>query len=170
MVRLLHQWIAAPVESTLLQVPRALVVSVLALAVDAGLYALLIEQFGVPAVAANVFSYLAGGIVQYVLCSWWVFPAAPGNHATGFVAFSMLSLVGLGLSCAVIYAMHDLAHLNEMLAKFASVGLAFIWNFLSRKYLLFKPATVPTEIAAAEIAAAEVVATSNCKGGLALRN
>jgi putative flippase GtrA len=138
-VRRLQSWVAAPVESTLLQVPRALVVSVLALVIDASLYALLIEEVGVPPVLANVFSYLAGGVVQYILCTLWVFPASPGNHALGFVAFSVLSLVGLGLSCAVIYVVHDLGHLNEMLAKLASVGLAFTWNFLSRKFLLFKP-------------------------------
>jgi len=151
-VRVVHKWLTAPVESTLLQVPRALVVSVLALVIDAGLYALLIEQLGAPAVAANVFSYLAGGVVQYVLCTLWVFPASPGNHAVGFVTFSLLSLVGLGLSCAVIYLMHDIGHLNEMLAKLASVGLAFTWNFLSRKALLFKGA--PT-------AAAGVAVTPN---------
>jgi putative flippase GtrA len=158
----LQKWVVAPVESTLLQVPRALVVSVLALAIDAGLYALLIQQFGVPAVVANVFSYLVGGVVQYVLCSLWVFPASPGNHATGFIAFSMLSLVGLGLSCAVIYAVHDLAHVNEMIAKFASVGLAFTWNFLSRKFLLFRtvrPVPVhaqrPMEAVAVELCAAK---------------
>ncbi len=140
MVRLVHRWIAAPVDSTLLQVPRALVVSVVALVVDAGLYALLVEQAGVPAVLANVFSYLAGGMVQYVLCTLWVFPTAPGNHAAGFLAFSVLSLVGLGLSCMVIYGLHDLGHVNEMLAKLASVGLAFTWNFGSRKLLLFRSA------------------------------
>jgi putative flippase GtrA len=140
LVRRLQKWFAAPVESTLLQVPRALVVSVLALVVDAGLYALLIEAAGVPPVLANVFSYLAGGVVQYVLCSLWVFPASPGNHAIGFLAFSVLSLVGLGLSCAVIYVLHDTAQVHEMVAKLASVGVAFTWNFLSRKFLLFRPA------------------------------
>ena len=143
LVRRLRRWGTAPVESTLAQVPRALMVSVLALVVDAGLYALLIEQLGAPAVAANAVSYLAGGVVQYVLCTMWVFPNAPSNHAAGFMAFSVLSLVGLGLSCAVIYVAHDLGHLNEMLAKLASVVLAFTWNFLSRKFLLFRAATAP---------------------------
>jgi putative flippase GtrA len=152
LVRRLRQWVTTPVESTLLQVPRALIVSVLALIVDAGLYALLIEQLGLPAVTANAISYLAGGVVQYVLCTLWVFPDAPGNHATGFAAFTVLSLVGLALSCAVIYALHDLGHLNEMVAKLASVGVAFTWNFLSRKFLLFRPVATP---------AVDVAATPN---------
>src|SRR5947209_16723700 len=107
-MRRLQQWITAPVESTLLQVPRALIVSVLALVVDGGLYALLVKEAGVPPVVANVFSYVTGGVVQYVLCTLWVFPVSPGNHATGFIAFTLLSMVGLGLSCLVVYLVHDL--------------------------------------------------------------
>src|SRR5262249_44059345 len=87
-----------------------------------------------------IVGYLAGGVVQYVLCSWWVFSSAPGNHATGFLAFTLLSLVGLGITCVIVYALHDLANVNELLAKVAAVGLAFTWNFLSRKFLLFKSA------------------------------
>jgi putative flippase GtrA len=165
-VRRLQQWVTAPVESTLLQVPRALVVSVLALAVDGGLYVLLVEQLSVPPVLANVVSYLTGGVVQYVLCSVWVFPASPDNHAVGFIAFSVLSLVGLALSSAVIYVLYDLAHVNELLAKLASVGLAFMWNFLSRKYLLFKPASPTRTLPAATVepnCEADVCAAPLCK-------
>jgi putative flippase GtrA len=138
-VRTLHKWIAAPVESTLLQVPRALVVSVLALLIDIGLYELLFQRVGLHVVPAAVIGYLAGGVVQYVLCSWWVFPTTPGNHAASFVAFTVLSLVGLGITCVVVFVLHDHGHVNELVAKVAAVGLAFTWNFLSRKFLLFKP-------------------------------
>ncbi len=139
----LRKSLTSPVESTLLQVPRALVVSVLALVVDVGLYEVLIRALGVEAVLAAVVGYLVGGVIQYVLCSLWVFPAAPGNHAVGFVAFTLLSLVGLGMTCVIVYALHDLGHVNELLAKIAAIGVAFTWNFLSRKFLLFKPVAPP---------------------------
>jgi len=138
-LRQMRQWVAAPVESTLLQVPRALVVSVFALLVDVGIYEGLIRGLGFHAVPAAVVGYLAGGVLQYVLCTLWVFPASPGNHATGFAAFTLLSLVGLGLTCVVVYVLHDLGQINEFVAKIAAVGLAFAWNFLSRKFLLFRP-------------------------------
>jgi putative flippase GtrA len=136
-IRKLQQWATAPVESTLLQVPRALVVSLLALLVDFGLYAVLVRQ-GLHVVPAAIIGYLSGGVVQYVLCIVWVFSASPGNHATGFLAFSLLSLVGLGITCLVVYALHDLGGVNELIAKVGAVGLAFTWNFLSRKFFLFK--------------------------------
>ena len=128
-----------PVQSTALQVPRALVVSVLAAALDFCVLVLLVERFHWHAVPAAVVGYLLGGVVQYVLCAYWVFPAAPTNNTLGFVAFTILSLVGLAITWVTMAGLHDLGGLNYALAKFVALGLAFCWNFLSRKYLLFKP-------------------------------
>lgn len=135
----LKQWVTEPVESMALQVPRALAVSVLALGVDFAIYALCLLA-GMPALLAALVGYLAGGVLQYVLCSVWVFSTSLKNDALGFVAFSVLSLVGLGITELVILVVHDWAGMHPYPAKFAAVGLAFSWNFLSRKYLLFRAA------------------------------
>jgi putative flippase GtrA len=129
--------VADPVESVFLQVPRALAVSVLALAVDFGVYALGL-QIGLPALLAAVIGYLAGGVLQYVLCSLWVFSTSLKNDPLGFAAFLILSLVGLGITEFVILIAHNWLGLDPYLAKIGAVGLAFTWNFLSRKYLLFR--------------------------------
>ena len=63
MVRTLKKLVAGPVESIFLQVPRALAVSVLALAIDFGLYVALL-YVGLPALVAALIGYLAGGVVQ----------------------------------------------------------------------------------------------------------
>jgi putative flippase GtrA len=130
--------LTGPVEHTLLQVPRALVASVLAAALDVGFLVLLVETAGWHPLPAATVSYLLGGVLQYVLCAVWVFPAAPQSAALGFTAFTLLSLVGLGITWATIAVLHDTAHLNYALAKVAALGLAFAWNFLSRKYLIFR--------------------------------
>jgi len=144
MVRKLKQWITHPVDSIFLQVPRALAVSVLALGVDFALYAAFI-YIGMPALLAALIGYLAGGVLQYVLCSWWVFSTSLKNDALGFVAFSILSLVGLAITEIVILIVHDWLGMHPYPAKIAAVGLAFAWNFMSRKYLLFRAAPKAAE-------------------------
>jgi putative flippase GtrA len=134
----LLRYLAGPVENTLLQVPRALVASVLAAALDMGVLVLLVEGAGWQPLLAATVSYLLGGVLQYVLCAIWVFPAAPQSTAVGFTAFTVLSLVGLGITWITIALVHDAAHVNYALAKVAALGLAFVWNFLSRKYLIFR--------------------------------
>jgi putative flippase GtrA len=143
MVRKIKSWLSDPVESIFLQVPRALAVSVLALGVDFVLYAACL-YIGMPALLAALIGYLAGGVLQYVLCSWWVFSTSMKNDALGFVAFSILSLVGLAITEIVILLVHDWLGVHPYPAKIAAVGLAFAWNFLSRKYLLFRAAAKPT--------------------------
>ena len=98
-----------------------------------------------PALAAALIGYLAGGVLQYVLCSWWVFSTSLKNDALGFIGFSILSLVGLGITELVILVVHDWIGVHPYPAKIAAVGLAFAWNFLSRKYLLFRAAAKSAE-------------------------
>jgi putative flippase GtrA len=137
----------SPTEKLLLQVPRALIASVLAAAVDFGLLIGLKEGAGWDPVLAAVVSYLVGGVVQYVLCASWVFPAAPQSVAVGFTAFTFLSLVGLAITYATMVVLCDWWHVNYAVAKIAALGLAFGWNFLSRKFWLFRsrPTAVPAE-------------------------
>jgi putative flippase GtrA len=131
----LKRWFTDPVESLFLQVPRALAASVLAALLDCALLFFLVEVIGWNRIPAAVVGYLAGGVVQYILCSYWVFPGAPQNAATGFLAFTVLSLFGLAITWATMAALSGV-HLS--LAKVVALGLAFGWNFLSRKYLLFR--------------------------------
>jgi putative flippase GtrA len=70
----------------------------------------------------------------------WVFSTSLKSDALGFVAFTILSLVGLGITWVVMAIAHDWAGLPVEIAKGGAVGLAFAWNFLSRKYLLFRAA------------------------------
>jgi putative flippase GtrA len=131
-------WFTAPVERVILQLPRALIASGLAALVDLALLVGLVEVMAIPPLGAATVSYLVGGLLQYYLCAVWVFPTAPRNAATGFAAFTLLSLFGLGITWGVMAVLHSLLHANYALAKVVALGLAFCWNFLSRKYLLFK--------------------------------
>ncbi len=134
----LKHWIVGPVESVFLQVPRALAASALALVVDFAILELCVHVVGMPAVPSAVIGYLVGGALQYVLCSLWVFSTSLKSDAMGFAAFTILSLVGLGITWIVMAIAHDWAGLPVEIAKGGAVGLAFAWNFLSRKYLLFR--------------------------------
>src|SRR5262249_29704881 len=126
-------------ERLRLQIPRALIASGLAAVLDFGLLVCLVELLGWGPVPAAVVSYLAGGVLQYFLCAVWVFPSAPPNAATGFVAFTVLSLVGLGISWAWLGPLPEFGHIPSPLPKCAPLGLPFTWNFSSRKFLLFNP-------------------------------
>ena len=138
MWRKLREWSFAPARTMGAQIPRALVASVFAAALDFAVLVLLVEQARWHPLLAAVLSYLIGGVLQYILCACWVFPAAPASLAAGYLGFLALSLVGLGITGVTIAVLHDFAHVNYALAKIVALGFSFGWNFASRKLLIFK--------------------------------
>ena len=134
----LRKWLTEPVDNIAVQVPRALIASALAALLDFAVLIVLVESLSWQPAAAAVVGYLVGGVLQYILCSVWVFPNAPTNLATGFLAFTILSLVGLFITWVTVLVLFDWFRAPYPLAKVAALGLAFAWNFLSRKFLLFK--------------------------------
>jgi hypothetical protein len=77
--------------------------------------------------------------LQYVLSSIWVFPYAPRNAVIGFTAFSLLSLVGLAITWGTMWLLYDNLGIFYLFAKGVALLFAFCWNFLSRRYWLFRP-------------------------------
>jgi putative flippase GtrA len=126
-----------PVESIVLQAPRAFVASIATSSLDVGLMTALVEFGNWPPLVAATVSYLTGGVGQYIISSKWVFPNGPRSAALGFTAFTLLSLVGLALTWVIMACLCDWAHVNYAAAKLAALGASFTWNFLSRKYLVF---------------------------------
>lgn len=141
----LKRLLTDPVESTLLQVPRALVASILAAALDVGILIALVERFSWNPAAAAVIGYMAGVVLQYVLCLFWVFPTTQDNNA-GFAVFVLFSIVGLGITWGVLRTLCDAGGFSYPVAKVAALGIAFTWNFLSRKWLLFRAARTAYDI------------------------
>lgn len=133
----LARWFLAPVESVALQVPRALVASGLAAILDVGILILLVEGAGWSALPAATVGYLAGGVLQYLLCLYWIFPHSPQDVPLSIVAFTFLSLIGLGITWMTIAVVHQWGGLGYTFAKVIALGLAFVWNFASRRYWVF---------------------------------
>ena len=141
-MRSFQRWFLAPVESTVLQVPRALIASCFAALLDLTCLVLLVEKFAVHPAPAAVLAYLPGVLLQYLLCRYWVFPLTTDPNS-GFIVFTLFALVGLGITWAVLATLCDMGGMPYLLAKIAALGLAFSWNFLSRKLLLFRAAGRP---------------------------
>lgn len=83
--------------------------------------------------------FLVGLVVNYFLSVFFVF-LHKGNSksATGFLQFALLSAVGLGLHEVGMYVMNDLFGVNEWVVKIVMTVVVLIYNYISRKLLIFK--------------------------------
>jgi putative flippase GtrA len=117
---------------------RYLAVSALALAVDFGTYVALIKLAGVHYLAAAPIAFVLGLAVSYSLSIAWVFRKRRlADARMEFAIFAVLGIAGVMLNQLIIYGSVEWAGLSYELAKMASAGAVFSFNFVSRKLLLF---------------------------------
>ena len=112
--------------------------SAAALVVDAGTLLLLVSFFGVNYLVAASIGFLAGLAAVYVLSVRFVYDDArmlsPAQEAAGFL---VTGLIGLLLTQASMALLVGACGLAVGAAKVPTVALVFLFNFLSRRMLLF---------------------------------
>jgi putative flippase GtrA len=116
----------------------------LAFLVDLGLLALLVTKAGWSTLPAACASFVAGGLVLYVLSISFVFSHRRYRdvrvEAPYFLA---IGVVGLTINAAVIYLVLEKLNMHFVVAKLAAAGCTFAVNYLLRRTLLFRPITTP---------------------------
>ena len=117
---------------------RYFAASALALAIDFGSYSGLIRLAGVDYLVAAPVGFALGLTTVYALSVRWVFRQRRLKNARAeFTLFALLGLAGLALNQLIVFAGVELLALSYELAKLASAGAVFCFNFASRKLLLF---------------------------------
>jgi putative flippase GtrA len=114
--------------------------SVFALALDYGVL-MLLTRLGVGYLEAAAAGFLSGLALIYCLSVRYVFEGrrrgAPRFEMAGFL---ITGVIGLMLTEALMRLFVERFGLSLSLAKGATAGLVFMFNFLSRRSLLFKTA------------------------------
>ena len=126
-------------SSTLHEFIRYFAASFVALAVDIGVLWLLTSIFGVEYLLSAAVSFLLGLTIVYLASIYWIFETrnmrSPGVE---FGIFLIIGLIGLGINEGVLWLLTGGLGLYYLVSKIASVFIVFSWNFLARKYFLFK--------------------------------
>ena len=130
---------------------RYLLVGGSAFLVDFGVLVLfnniLPELFGYRLYIATALGFIAGLIFNYIFSILFVFQTAR-DHITGrsfqsFMVFTLIGLIGLGLTELGMYAGTELLGIHYMLVKMIVTGIVLIWNYLGRKFFVFRQPDKP---------------------------
>ena len=106
-------------------------------AVDLGCFWLLVAWGQVPPLLANTLSYSLGIANSYLLNRIWTFGGTSFRQAPAaqFRRFVLVSLIGLGVSNAVLWTLAPVLPL--LAAKLVSIAATFVWNFIASKRFVF---------------------------------
>lgn len=93
------------------------------------------SMFTLLAVAAG---YLVGTIVNFVLARHIVFRPSAMRTYNEFLLVAIVAGIGLGLTVLITLVLKDNYGWPVLLAKTAAIVIVFFWNFLARRYLIYR--------------------------------
>ncbi|MDR0763313.1 MAG: GtrA family protein [Bacteroidales bacterium] len=124
---------------TIIQFFRGIFVGVICVLSDMLILYLLVELAEMHYLLANLIAFFVGTALNYILSILWVFTSR-GDYSRQkeFLLFSIIGAVGLALNSLFMWVFTDGFGLFYMVSKIITTILVYIWNFFSRKYILFK--------------------------------
>lgn len=119
------------------QIVKFGIVGVVAFVIDFGVMIFLTEVFHVNPVASATVSFIVSVIFNYVASMRYVFAHREGmSRAREFTVFVVLSVIGLAINDALMWAGIELAALDYRVVKIFATAVVMVWNFVTRKVFL----------------------------------
>ena len=120
------------------QIARYAVTGLATFALEYSVLLMLVEVAQLNYQLGNALAFILANLFNYVLSRYWVFER--GKHATHveMIAYFLGAGVGLLINVLVMGALVEYASLDYRLAKIFAIGAIVVWNFWSRKKLIFK--------------------------------
>lgn len=88
---------------------------------------------------ATVIAYILSTFVNWLAGRIMVFKENRQSVLKEIIGIYLASIVGLLMNLAIMWIAVELLSFNEMLSKMSATAIVFVYNFLIRKLLIYKP-------------------------------
>jgi putative flippase GtrA len=97
--------------------------------VDFGFTALAKEVLKIQKYVSNGIGFTIAATTNYLLNRWWTFQSHNPEVAVEYLKFIGISLIGLGINTAILWALVSKFKLNFYISKLGAIAVVTIWNF-----------------------------------------
>ena len=119
------------------QIMKFGVVGVIAFVIDYGLLVLLTSVCGINYLVSATISFTVSVVFNYVASMRYVFKHKEGmSKRREFVIFVVLSVIGLIINDAAMWAGTGLLGIDYRITKIVATAIVMVWNFVTRKIFL----------------------------------
>ena len=120
------------------QVIRFFIVGLLTFGLDILTLVILTEYFQMYYLVSAAIGFILGSTLNYVLSVLFVFHSGRfKSKFNEFFTFIILTFIGLLLNHTIMYLGHGIYLINYKLVKISSLVIVTIFNFISKKYIVF---------------------------------
>jgi len=131
-----------PQPSSIFQFGRFFLVGAVSAAIEMSILIGLVEYMSWGYLIANLIAFTITNLLNYVLSRMWVFTSDNNKIAAEFVKFMIFVLIGLLINQLFLWAFVEFALIDYKISKMLAIGITIIWNFVTRKHLIFKSKVV----------------------------
>lgn len=124
-------------KNLIAQIMKFGVVGVIAFVIDYGVMVFLTEVFGLNPVVSATISFIVSVIFNYIASMRYVFSHKEDmSRSREFVIFIVLSVIGLIINDALMWAGTELVSIDYRIVKIFATAVVMVWNFITRKIFL----------------------------------
>ena len=102
------------------------------------IFNILIAYFGINYLIANVISIVIAVSINYMLSRAFVFEKSRYSKRNEFLSFALFSVLAIVLNQIILWFLFTVIHLDVRLAKALAIFLVASFNFITKKYIVFK--------------------------------
>jgi putative flippase GtrA len=148
---MLEKGLLEKTDNSAIQMVRSLLSGGVSFLVDFLTLYILTDYVGLHYLQSTALAFLGGVITCYLFSITWVFcRRSYQSKSLEFAIFALLSLIGLGLTDVIMYALTDGAGCYYLVSKIVATVVVFFWNFFSRKFLLFQQRSSSLQLSSQE--------------------
>lgn len=121
------------------QVIRFTIVGGASAILEFSLLVLMVEKLKLGYLTGNVLAFSLTNIVTYLLSRHFVFSPTDKKKSYEAVLFIVFLFGGLLINQSVLWAVVEFGGLDYRISKVIAILVTIVWNFFTRKYIVFKP-------------------------------
>jgi putative flippase GtrA len=119
------------------QVIKYFIVGGICTIIDFYILFILTNLGGLNYLTSSIISFILGAILNYFLCTSWVFNIRViDNRHYELIYYMIITGLGLGLNTLLIWSFTEFLGIYFMLSKLFATFVTYWWNFGARKYFL----------------------------------
>ena len=113
------------------------VVGLIAFLIDYGLLAFCTEVLGINYLVSATIGFTVSVVFNYLASMRYVFTHKEDmSRRREFVIFVILSIIGLIINNALMWAGVEVLHVHYLIVKIFATAVVMVWNFVTRKIFL----------------------------------
>lgn len=120
------------------QIVKFAVAGAIGASIEIGLFFFFVEFTAMHYLLANFIAISVAVMVNYFISQKWVFETGRHSKRKEFFFFLAVSLVALSLNQLLMWVLVDWMEVEIKLSKIVAIGLVATYNFLAKKFFVFK--------------------------------